>query len=487
MPELIIRNASHPLTLHITADRWNTVVVGVRIVDSSGQGETFGIAAAAISRLLPMDVRLVSFFGSISAPSGIKVWLEAPDGTVVHSFQLQEYGNVVEMELRFQQEEPIGDAFGNPPYPAEGPRGFEERDRRNTTRGPARVPSAIPAGAPIDQGARSKGKAAKTEYTVFYGTNRARIDEADPSRGYSGERGKGIDYGTCRVFVPKSHKIGSVGSPWWKRLITLTDDRLKLLAILGTSAEEHWREMSDRLAALAEDDREAVVFVHGYNVTFREAALRAAQIGVDLAIQGAMAFFSWPSQGTLSGYPADEATIDVSENAIEAYLADFAVRSGARRVHLIAHSMGNRGVMRAIHNIAARAREKSGVPFDQIILAAADVDADKFRSLAEAYTRVAKRTTLYVSEKDRAVEASHWLHRFPRLGFTPPVFVVDKIDTVSVTNIDLTLLGHGYVGEARDVLKDMHELIRHGTPPDKRFGLQEATTEAGERYWLIGA
>jgi esterase/lipase superfamily enzyme len=289
------------------------------------------------------------------------------------------------------------------------------------------------------------------------------------------------------VFIPKSHKIGSVGSPWWKRLITLTDDRLKLLQIRGTSAEEHWQEMSQRLAALAEDDREAVVFVHGYNVTFQEAALRAAQIGVDLAIKGAMAFFSWPSQGTLSGYPADEATIDVSEDAIEAYLADFAVRSGARRVHLIAHSMGNRGVMRAIHHIASRAHEKTGIPFDQIILAAADVDADKFRSLAAAYTQVAKRTTLYVSEKDRAVEASHWLHRFPRLGFTPPVFVIDKIDTVNVTNIDLTLLGHGYVGEARDVLKDMHELIRHGTPPDKRFGLQEATTEAGERYWLIGA
>jgi len=325
------------------------------------------------------------------------------------------------------------------------------------------------------------------EYTVFYGTNRARIDEVDPSRGYSGERGKRIDYGSCRVFIPKSHKIGSLGSAWWKRLITVTDDRLKLLEIRGTSAEAHWQEMSERLAKLADDDREGVVFVHGYNVTFEEAALRAAQIGFDLSIKGAMAFFSWPSQGTLRGYPADEATIDVSEDAIESYLSDFAVRSGARRVHLIAHSMGNRGVMRTIHRIASAAHGRTGVPFDQIILAAADVDADKFRSLAAAYTQVARRTTLYVSEKDRAVEASHWLHRFPRLGFTPPVFVMDKMDTVSVSNIDLTLLGHGYVGAARDVLKDMHELIRHGTPPEKRFGLKEAKTDEGERYWLIGA
>ncbi|HYI10182.1 MAG TPA: alpha/beta fold hydrolase [Thermoanaerobaculia bacterium] len=348
-------------------------------------------------------------------------------------------------------------------------------------------PAGVTRGA-YDSGRESvKAKADNADYTVFYGTNRARVDEADPSRGYSGERGKRIDYGTCRVFIPKSHKIGSVGSPWWKRLVTFKDDRLKLLEIGATSAETHWQEMSERLAALAEDDREAVVFVHGYNVTFEEAALRAAQIGFDLSIKGAMAFFSWPSQGTLRGYPADEATIDVSEDAIESYLADFAVRSGARRVHLIAHSMGNRGVMRAIHRIASAAHGRTGIPFDQIILAAADVDADKFRSLAAAYTQVAKRTTLYVSEKDRAVEASHWLHRFPRLGFTPPVFVMDKLDTVSVSNIDLTLLGHGYVGAARDVLKDMHELIRHGTPPEKRFGLKEAKTEEGERYWLIGA
>jgi hypothetical protein len=56
-----------------------------------------------------------------------------------------------------------------------------------------------------------------------------------------------------------------------------------------------------------------------------------------------------------------------------------------------------------------------------------------------------------------------------------------------VTNADLTMLGHGYVAEARDVLTDMHALITHGAPPNERFGLREANNEEGERYWLIGA
>ncbi|HEX8172970.1 MAG TPA: alpha/beta hydrolase [Thermoanaerobaculia bacterium] len=335
---------------------------------------------------------------------------------------------------------------------------------------------------------RSRSAAAgdRAEYVVSYATNRKRIYPEDVSKGYSSERASSVDYGSCRVFIPKSHKIGSIGSRWWKRLLTMSDDRLRLLGISATSAEDHWKQIRDRLAAFAAEERDALVFVHGYNVSFEEAALRAAQIGFDLQVKGAMAFFSWPSQGTLDGYLADAATIEASEGAIADYLSDFAMQSGARMVHVIAHSMGNRAVLRAVNRIAAAAHKRSGIRFGQFILAAADVDADTFRSLSTAYTRLAQRTTLYVSERDRAVEASRWLHHFPRAGLIPPVLVLPEIDTINVTNADLTMLGHGYVAAARDVLTDMHALIRHGHPPQDRFGLREARTETDEQYWLIG-
>jgi esterase/lipase superfamily enzyme len=149
--------------------------------------------------------------------------------------------------------------------------------------------------------------------------------------------------------------------------------------------------------------------------------------------------------------------------------------------------MGNRGVLRAVNRIAAKAEQRSGKPFGQIILAAADVDADTFRQLAKAYAEVANRTTLYVSKRDLAVEASRWLHGFPRAGLMPPALVLPGIDTVNVTDVDLTMLGHGYVAEARAVLTDMHALITRGAPPDQRFGLRVTTNEQGERFWLIGA
>src|SRR5437868_5335665 len=40
-----------------------------------------------------------------------------------------------------------------------------------------------------------------------------------------------IHYGMCDVLIPKSHKIGELGSSWIKRLLTGVDDRLKVMII----------------------------------------------------------------------------------------------------------------------------------------------------------------------------------------------------------------------------------------------------------------
>jgi esterase/lipase superfamily enzyme len=143
--------------------------------------------------------------------------------------------------------------------------------------------------------------------------------------------------------------------------------------------------------------------------------------------------------------------------------------------------------LRAVARIAAKAQSRTGKYFGQVILAAADVDSDRFRQRCASYLALASRTTLYMSTRDLAVEASRWLHKFPRVGLMPPVFVAPGIDTINVRNVDLTMLGHGYVADARGVLHDMYNLILHGAPPERRFGLRPAVTDAGEHFWTIGA
>jgi esterase/lipase superfamily enzyme len=238
--------------------------------------------------------------------------------------------------------------------------------------------------------------------------------------------------------------------------------------------------------AFREDHYEAAITRRGY-YDFNEAAVRAAQIGVDLQIPGIMAFYSWPSLGTIIGYPADEATIEASERFITEFLMRFVNDSGARRIHIIAHSMGNRGLLRAFQRIADRVDQSRGAPFDQIVLAAPDIDARVFRNLAHLYSKVAKKTTLYVSSKDRALASSGLLHgHYPRAGFAPPVTVVPGLDTIEVTNIDLTLLGHGYFSDARDILHDINNLIVNGIPPIRRMGLRRIPSPSGD-YWVIKA
>jgi esterase/lipase superfamily enzyme len=268
----------------------------------------------------------------------------------------------------------------------------------------------------------------------------------------------------------------------------MTDDRLKLTAIEPLARQAYWTNLREVLDDLSSDTRDLLVFLHGYNVSFDEAALRAAQIGCDLQFPGVTSFFSWPSKGSPQplAYAADGASMEASEGAIADFLCCCAEQTGANRVHVIAHSMGNRGLLRALTDIVTRASRMSGARFGHFILAAPDVERDNFIRLAAAYHQIAQRTTLYVSDKDRALRASGILHDAPRAGFTPPVTVVTDIDTVEVSNVDLTALGHGYVAAARDVLRDMYELLVFDAPPWRRAFLKRRVANDGAAYWLIG-
>jgi esterase/lipase superfamily enzyme len=282
-----------------------------------------------------------------------------------------------------------------------------------------------------------------------------------------------------------SNEGATLGSTWFGRLLR-GDDRIKLTDTTLLRADNFWAEISEASRLVEQPERHALVFLHGYCVKFADAARRTAQLKADLGFGGPAAFFSWPSLGSIFAYPADEAAIEASEAAIRQFLVDFASKSDASTVHVIAHSMGNRGLLRAMDAIARSAAAASKVRFGQIILAAPDVDRDVFRSLASAYVALSARSTLYVSENDRAIGISARLHRFSRAGIAPPVTIVPGIDTINVSKINLGLLGHSYVGEIRTVLNDIYYLLSSNTPPGKRHGLLE-TGESSNRHWIFAA
>ncbi|WP_235557275.1 alpha/beta hydrolase [Methyloglobulus morosus] len=324
-------------------------------------------------------------------------------------------------------------------------------------------------------------------YPVWYGTNRVPVDRQNEKKGYTSEPEPNslTHYGKCFVIIPKSHTYGSTGSPWYKRWFKESDDRLSVKELLPLTENGFLDDVRKILANQHFNDKSILVYIHGYNVNFEEAAIRAAQIGFDLKVPGITAFYSWPSQGTLLGYGADYDNIQISEDSLSRFLVKMAKNTNADRVHIVAHSMGNYGLLRAMSGATAKATD-SGIKFGQIFLAAPDVDVALFRQLANIYPKVSERTTLYVSAKDKAVDASSWLRKNqPRAGYMPPITIVKGIDTIEATNIDVGLLGHSYFSEAAGILGDMHNLLLHNDPPDKRPQLIRHTTKEGAPYWAV--
>jgi esterase/lipase superfamily enzyme len=215
------------------------------------------------------------------------------------------------------------------------------------------------------------------------------------------------------------------------------------------------------------------VFIHGYNVSFEDGARRTAQMAYDLGFDGAPILYSWPSQGDPQAYPADEDSVQWTVEHLLAFLKDVAEKTGAQRVQLIAHSMGNRALANALDRLAAA---HSPVKFREVVLAAPDIDADIFRQLASAICSQSQRVTLYASSADLALVASQRFHKYSRVGESGKNLVVlQGIDTIDATKVDTGLLGHSYYADNRSILADLFNLIRYDLPPPQRFGLQEQT------------
>ena len=307
-----------------------------------------------------------------------------------------------------------------------------------------------------------------TCYPVWFGTNRKPIDPANPALGFGSDADDRLHFGKRIVRIPLSHKPGELGSPLWQRLLTGVDDRLTLDPAVALSEDAFVRDVRKFLDTLDPADRNVLVYIHGFNTSFDEAARRAAQLGFDLKVPGITAFYSWPSLANITAYVGDLSRIEASEQM----LADFLVRTTTLvergKVHLIAHSMGNRGLLAAMHRATTQAALRTGVRFGQIFLAAPDVDARSFAQLANVYPMAAEHTTLYVADQDKALLALEWATAEARAGGAPPVLVLPGIDTVRVRGWSLFRLGHSYVAEDASVLRDIRTVLHWHESPERR-------------------
>jgi esterase/lipase superfamily enzyme len=321
-----------------------------------------------------------------------------------------------------------------------------------------------------------------TTVKIYYATDRARTGNADPSDFYGGERGA-LELGTATVSIPPRHFPGKIERPkFW--LLEFREDPAKhviLKSVTPGDADAVFAEMRDQLAGAESDS--AFVFVHGFNVPFNEAAQRTAQMAYDMNFQGLPILYSWPSRGSLLSYIADSAVVNLSGRRLTLFLEDVVRKSGARRIHLIAHSMGNRALTDALELYALR-HEGEQPAFDQVLFTAPDLDAGLFAEMAKTMRTTAQRLTLYASNKDWALAVSRQLHGdAARAGQGGDGIVqADIFDSVDMTSLGDDMLAHSYYANNPSALTDILSLFWRDAPPEDRCGMVAAEGEFGD-YW----
>lgn len=299
---------------------------------------------------------------------------------------------------------------------------------------------------------------------IFFATNRKVKPDKTLEDRFTGEYAKDLTYGQAKVTIPVRHRVGQIERPWLGRA---SEERH---VVFGNDETFDSAEFAIRLGRQIQDvkRKELLIFLHGYKVTFEEAARRAAQVATDIQFGGIVILFSWPSAGAFASYSADEDCAAKSAAPLTNFLRD--LEGGPwSEVHLVAHSMGNRVMISGLSSRAALT-----LPLRNVVLVAADVDIDLFDQQFLHVSELVRHErgdliTSYATNSDRALLISGWFHRSNRLGlFRGEPHVRDGLETIDATAVDSSLLGHSYFGNERTVLTDLGLLVRESLPASKR-------------------
>lgn len=321
----------------------------------------------------------------------------------------------------------------------------------------------------------------KKTVDVYYATTRQRSSEnaeTYPNLVYTHETGS-LAYGICSVSIPDNHRKGDIErplvsrlpwrDPWLEKKFEDPKKHMTMFSVKELDA----KEFSDRLRL--SHPKEAFIYIHGIGNTFEQACLRAGQMANDLEFQGAPFIFSWPAHRNLQQYTADQAAIDRSRPYLEAFIEFVSNAAQVDTLHLIAHSLGNRGLIYAIDDLwkVNRREPKRIKRFQELVLIAPDFDTATFWNLAKGISESTHRVTIYASSNDIALQVSKNHNDGHRLGEAgPDLFRMDRFDSVDASDVDTSFFSlHHTPHEKPIVVRDISQLLS-GWPASRRSNLR---------------
>ncbi|MEM7459609.1 MAG: alpha/beta hydrolase [Pseudomonadota bacterium] len=332
---------------------------------------------------------------------------------------------------------------------------------------------------------------------VWYGTNRLLLtDDASPAGDIVdvveglGESGDQLSMGRADVWLPRLIEQGGSRTrgetPHVQGSAPNDIDKLAEFVFLTRITSNGRESFSTTLqnAINGEGSDSVLLFIHGFNVQFDEALVRAAQLSNDLSREnrfnvGVPVLYSWPSAGALSleDYQGDRSRSLGAAPYLEEFLDILTEDLSVSRINIIAHSMGNRVLTQALEDYARDyldRHNRDDLEF-RIMLVAADVERDIFDAANGVFDNLDANVTIYTSDTDRALHISSIVNtnQEKRLGDTDtnrpyirPSLNYQTIDATAVTT-ELFGIGHNYYSDNPTILWDMMCTIRE-TPPQNR-------------------
>lgn len=308
---------------------------------------------------------------------------------------------------------------------------------------------------------------------IFIGSSRG----PDPVEGqaFGISRTHDTRFARLDVSVPPTHEPGVISWPRRNRPADPAKDFVTTKQVIYDSRASFRADLSRALAAQPDGKREAVIFIHGFNNTFAEGAYRLAQLGNDLKVKGTLVHYSWPSRANALGYVYDRDSALFARDGLEDLL-DEVTAAGARKIIIVAHSMGSAVAVETLRQIAIGHNDKVRQRIAGVVLMSPDIDIDLFHAEAEKIGDLPQPFIIFTSSKDRALNLSARITgQHDRLGnLTDPT----ELSTLKVTLVDTSVyssgLGHFTVGDSPALLSILGKI----SDVDSAFA-RDSTGKAG--------
>lgn len=331
-------------------------------------------------------------------------------------------------------------------------------------------------------------KIGPTEVPVYFGTTRSPSSnpKETPEERFLNGRGSGeLTLGRAIISIPAGHRVGKLEQPLsiWRFRLKPNLEKHVVLRSADLMTPKDWVAVV-RTELENQPNRMAFVYIHGFNVSFGQAMMRAGQIARDIGYEGLVTAFSWGSENSLAGYPTDEDAVQLAAPKLVEFLAMLHIDAGVEAFHIVAHSMGCRALLSALKETSWW--RSSATPVAEAVFAAPDVDANQYKQNMSAIPHNAGRYTLYGSARDLAIAMSRSIRKnHPRAGDGGNnILVMNGVETVDATEAGEHLfgLGHSYFADKRNILVDLWAVL--SGLPMPRFGLEARLHKEGT-YWAL--